>query len=143
MGTQAAFEEGVAINVEMVSRDRRSDILRCGAHEIDGVSGGDVLEDDLELWEAVDQRAQHRVDKDSFAVEDVDLAMDHLAVDEQGHADRLHALEDRVDLADVADPSVRVGGRARGVELAGGEGAVLKSGPRPPLRRSCPSDTQS
>ncbi len=47
---------------------------RARAHELRCVARRDVLEHDLELRHALDDAAQHAVDEDVLAIEDVDAA---------------------------------------------------------------------
>ena len=63
--------------------------------EIGGLGGGDMLEHDLQRGEIAHQRGEHALDEHRLAVEDVDLAVGHFAMDQQRHADPLHRLEHR------------------------------------------------
>ena len=49
------------------------------------------------------QPAEHALDEHRLAVEHVDSRIGDLAVDAQHHADLLHPLERRIDIADVGD----------------------------------------
>ena len=82
-----------------------------------------MFEDHLETGKGVHRRRQHALDEYRLAVEDVDVGVHHLAVDEERHADHLHASEDGVDAAHVRHPGVGMGGGARRIELHGGEDA--------------------
>ena len=75
-----------------MSRHRGAQPAVLGAHEIDGVGRGDVLQYHLEGREVGEQGRQGALDKNRLAIEDVDVRVGHLAVDEERHADLLHAL---------------------------------------------------
>ena len=49
------------------------------------------------------RRLKDAVDEHRFAVEHIDVGVGHLAMDAQHHADPLHPLERRMDIADVGD----------------------------------------
>src|SRR5207248_7614917 len=109
----------VAVDVQMLRGDRRGDVRAALGDEAGSFGGGDMLEHDLQCGEEFDDAAQQPVDENRLAVKNVDLWIGDLAVDAQDHADCLHPLERRVDVADVGDPAGAVGGRARGIELGG------------------------
>ena len=112
MGTQAAGEHRIAIDHEMMRRDRRRQPSRAaGQDEIDRIYRRNVLEHDLEFWMAPSQRIQHAVDEDRFAIEYVDFRIDYFAVHEQGQARPGHLLENAVEPADIGNARVRMGRR--------------------------------
>lgn len=84
-----------------------------------------MLEDDLEFGEVAAQRDQVLVNEGGLAVEQVDVAAGDLAVHQQQQAFALHGFERRVDLAQVGDAVVAVGGGAGRVELAGDDAGGL------------------
>ena len=102
--------------MEMVRRDCRRDSQR-SVNELDGVLGRNVLEHDLQAGEVLHQLRENALDERRLAVEHVDVGICHFAVDAQHHPDPLHALEHRIDAADVGDSAGTVGGRASRIEL--------------------------
>ena len=100
MRADAAGEDGVAVDDQMMRGDRRREIRRRSATYCDRLLGGDVLEHDAQFGQPAAQRVEHPVDEHRLAVEDIDLRVGHLAVDQQRHADLRHALEHRHDPVD-------------------------------------------
>jgi hypothetical protein len=84
-----------------------------------------VLAHDAQLREVGADRLQVTLDEHRLAVEDVDLRIDHLAMHQQRQPDRLHPVQDRADLGQVAHAAMRVGGGARRVQLHRGQHALL------------------
>ena len=78
-----------------------------------------MLEDDLQIGEVARQRRQDALDEHRLAVEHIDVGIGHLAMDAKHHADALHPLQRRVDVADVGDAAGAVGGRTGRIELGG------------------------
>ena len=118
MRTDAAGEDRVAVEQQMVRGDRGRDVRTGRAHELRGFGGGDVLEHHLEPGEAPHQRRQRALDEDALAIEHIDLRPGGLAMHAQHHAELFHALEHRIDLVDRGDAGVGVGRGTRRVELA-------------------------
>ena len=129
MRADPALEHGVAVEVEVVRRDRRGDIRPGGLDEGHGIGGGDVLEHHLQGREIGDDPGQDAVDEHRLAVEDVDMGVRHLAMDQQRHADLLHDLENRIDPAEVGHAVAGVGRGIGRIEFAGGEDAGRKAAP--------------
>ena len=50
IGPQAAAEHGVAVDVQVVGRDRGRQVGSSAAHEVGGLGGGDVFEHHLQPW---------------------------------------------------------------------------------------------
>ncbi len=99
-----------------------------GAERLDELSRfrrRNVLEDDLQSGEVADNAVQHAVDEHGLTVEHVDVRIGHFAVDAEHHADALHPLQRRIDVADVGDPARAVGRRARWIELGRDPHAVV------------------
>jgi hypothetical protein len=63
-----------------------------------------MLEHDLERGEIGHQLAQRALDEHRLAVEDIDMAVGHFAMDQQRHADLLHALQHRIDRGTLVTP---------------------------------------
>ena len=127
MGADSALKHRVAVNTEVMGCDGRRKIWATGFNERHGVGRRDVFENHLERGKIRDQLRKDAVDEDSLTVKDVDMAIRHLTMDQQRHADPLHDLKHAVDLSDVRDAVIRVGGGVRGVELAGREYAICKA----------------
>ena len=60
MRTDAALEERVAIQQQVLRRDRRGDARPRAPHELDGVARRDVLEHDAQPGNALDDAARAR-----------------------------------------------------------------------------------
>ena len=100
MRAQAAGENRVAVDLQVMRGDGRRDGARRGHDEIGRVLRGDMFEHDPERRKVLQHGHQHPLDEHGLAVEDVDLGIGHFAVDQQGHADLLHAVQHRIDRPD-------------------------------------------
>ena len=139
---QAAHEQRVAVVEQVVGGDGGGGEAVGAGHVLGGFAGGDVFEHHLQLGEVAPQRRHHAVDEHGLAVEEVDLAIGHLAVHQQQQAGALHGLQRRVGLADVGDAGVAVGGGAGRVELERHHtGIAWRAGSRPAA--CCRSGTAS
>ena len=83
VGPKPAGEQGVAVDHQMLRRDRRRDSGRRGVRRSRAAScGRDMLEHDLAAaGKSLDQRAEDAVDEHRLAVEDVDVGIGDFAVD--------------------------------------------------------------
>ena len=99
----------------MLGRDGRRDARARAGDECSRARRGDVLENHLEFRESFEQRREHLIDEDRFAVEDIDLRACRFAVYQQRHAELFHAREHRIGPADIGDAGVRMRGCARRV----------------------------
>jgi hypothetical protein len=129
MRTDPARQHGVAVEQQVLRRERAGDGAAAGGHELDAGTGGDMLEHELESREARDDAQQVALDERLLAVEDVDRGVRHLAVQLQHHAQLFHAFEHAEGALEVGHARVRVGGGAGRVVLhaadeAAGPGAV-------------------
>jgi len=80
MRTDATDQNVVAIDVEVLRRDRRSDIGARAFDEAHRLHGSNVFEDHLQLRQPVHQRLEHAVDEDRLPVEDIDVRGGHFAM---------------------------------------------------------------
>ena len=119
VGPQAPLEQGVAVDVQVVGRDRGGQGGGAAGHEIGRIGCRDVLEHHLQARVPLYQRFQVPLDEYGFAIKDVDRRIGHFPVDQQGHADPLHGFKDWGDPVDGRHPSGRIGGGVGWVELAG------------------------
>ncbi len=119
----AAFEQGVAVDHQVMRCDRRGHLGACGLDELGRLGRGDVLEYDLQRREVGDDPGEDPVDEHRLAIEDVDRLVGHFAVEEQRHADPLHRREHWIDQPDVRHAMRRIGRGVGRIELAGGEHA--------------------
>jgi len=117
MRPDAARENGVAIVQEVLRGERGGDARPGRAHEVRGACRRDVFEHDGQCRVPLEQGRQHIVDEARLAIEDIDIRAGRLAVHLERHAEVLHAGERGVDAAQVGDAQVRMGGRARRIEL--------------------------
>ena len=115
--TNAAEEQRVAVQQQVVRGDRRGDVVSRDFHVLHRLARGDVLQHYLEIAEARNHRAEDLFDEGLLAVEDVDVRVGGFAVHQQRQAELLHLLQ-RVEAARQArGPRFGVGGRARRIEL--------------------------
>ncbi len=124
----AALEQGIAVEAQVMRRDRRRDVRPGVADELHRVRRGDMLQHHLKPRKVPQQRRQHLLQERRLAVEDVDVGRGRLAVDQQRQADGLHPLQHRADVGDVGHPGIGIGGGPRRIELAGGEHALRVTG---------------
>ena len=111
----AAIEHRVAVEHQMLGRDRRGDVWPARAHEVNGIGSGDMLEHDLQRRKVVNKTGQCAFDKHGLAVKNVDVMVGDFAVDEQRHADPLHGFEHGVKVGDVHNAVCGPCGRMCGV----------------------------
>ena len=117
MRAQAAGEQRVAVVEQVVRGDGGGRERAAPGHVVGRILRRDVLEHHFQFGEVAAQRLHHGIDEHRLAVEDVDLAVGHLAMHQQQQARALHRLERGGGLADVGDPGVAVRRGARWVEL--------------------------
>ena len=116
---QAAGKNGVAVEQQVMGRDRRRDVGAGRAHEVHAFARRDVFEHELQGGEVPQQRRQHALDERGFTVENIDGRIGRLAVHQQRQAARFHARQRGAALGEVGDAGGGIGGRARRVELDG------------------------
>ena len=92
----------VAVDDEMMRRDRPAHIVALRADIIDAVLRRDVLHHDTQAGDALAQRVEHALDEHGLAVENVDLRIGDLAMNAKRQADFGHALEHRRHLVEIA-----------------------------------------
>ena len=124
MRPDAAFEHRIAIQQQVLRRDRRGDARARALHELRGRARRDVLEHDLQVRHAFDDAAQHAVDEGVLAVEHVDAALGDFAVHLQHEPVLGHRFERGPDLLDRGHAGVGVRRRARRVELGADDEAA-------------------
>ena len=73
MRPDAAGEQRVAREQQVVWGDGRGDTFACAAHELHGDARGDVLEDDAQPRHALCERRQDSIDEACLAVENFDV----------------------------------------------------------------------
>ncbi len=117
--TNTANQHVIAVVQQVMRGDGRADVSRSLVDELHGIGGGDVFEHHFECRETLDHAAHVFVDKDFLAIEHVDVAAGHFAVDQQRHANFGHRFEHREDLVDTGHAGVGVGGGAGRVQLGG------------------------
>ena len=127
MGPDAAGQHVVAVNAQMVGGDGGGDILAAGPHELHRVGCRDVLQHDPEIGKPVHGGAEDPLQEHPLPVENVDIGGGHLTMNQQRHADLRHGGQHRVDLANIGDARLRIGGRPGRIELAGSQNARLEA----------------
>lgn len=115
--TDAALEEGVAVEQQVMGRDGGGDPIRGVLDEAHGVAGGDVLDHDAQAVEALEEASEGLLEEDSLTLEDVAVGIDAFPVDQERQPARLHRLEHRPGALEARQPGLRVGGRSGGIEL--------------------------
>src|ERR1700730_7678620 len=125
---QAAGEQRLAVQQQVLRRDGRHDPVPPRKDEVHGGAGGDVLEHNAQLAVALRERREHRIDERGFPVEHIDRGVGDFPVHLQHHAELGHAREHRVDAPHVGDSRLGMRGVAGGIELAA-EHAATRLGP--------------
>ena len=92
MRADAAVEHRIAVQDQVLWRDRRGDVRTAGVDEVHRVGRRNMFEHNLQRGEVADEARQDALDKHRLAVEDIDVAVGHFAVHEQRHPDPLHCL---------------------------------------------------
>ena len=113
----AADEHRIAVDMKMLRGDGCGDGRRRVGDELRRLCRGNMFKDDLERGQRLRQGREGSLDEHGLAIENIDLGVGDLAVDEQGHADRLHPLENRHDVRDIGDAVRASRGSMRGIEL--------------------------
>ena len=124
MRPDAADQNVVAVDVQVLWRDRSRNIGARALDEAYRLHRGNVLEDHAQRRQPVDQRLQDPIDEHRFAVENVDVGCGHFAMDAQRHANFGHPFENAHDVRNIGHAMRRIGRRARGIELGRGQHAV-------------------
>ena len=125
MRPDAALKDRIAVDDQMMRGDRRRQIEAAILDIADRLLGRDVLEHDAQFRQPAAQGVEHALDKHRLPVENIDFGIGHLAMDQEGHADRGHALQHRHHPIHVGDPVRGMRRRMRRVELDRGEHALL------------------
>ena len=76
-----ACQNEVSVDHQMMGGDRRGQIVIAGLGILHAVSRGDMFHDHAQPRRGPAQRIEHALNKDSLAVEDVDIIIGDLAVD--------------------------------------------------------------
>lgn len=121
---EAAVEQRVAIQQQVLRRDGGGDARARALHELGRGARRDVLEHHLEARHALDDAAQHAVDEDVLAVEDVDVARSHFAVHLQHEPVFRHRFERGPHLVDRGHAGVGMRRGARRIELGADDKAA-------------------
>ena len=121
MRVYAALEQGVAVDDAVMRRDRGRHPFARAFHELHRVRAGDMFQHDLQPGKIARKRPRYPLDEHRLAVEDIDIAVRHLAMDAQHHADALHPLQHGADIGDIGNASRAVGGGAGRIQLGRGE----------------------
>ena len=130
----AALEQRVAIEQQVMGGDRGRGPV-CGlADEVDRVARGDVFEDHAQAGKTLTQGQQIALDEDALAVEDVDRRVGDLAMQQQRNIVLLHRLDHRIDPGKLAHAILRIGRRTGRVVLDRKD-AATGLGPRDLLDR--------
>jgi len=119
MGVDAAGQDVVAVDDEVVDGNAGSDIVTGAKNEVYSVACCDMFKCHAKLGKPLAEGGKRALDERGLAVEDVDLGVGHLAVDAKRHADPGHGLEDRHDRVHRPHPRGRIGGRPGRIELGG------------------------
>jgi hypothetical protein len=101
----------------MLRRQRRGDGGRRIADERDAFLRRDVLENDTKPRKVADDLPQVAVDKNLFAVEDIDIGIGHFAVERQHDAMFFHRRQRRIHVLHRRHTGIGMRRRARRVIL--------------------------
>ena len=102
----------------------------CGAAALTNSGAGlrgDMLQDHAQAGKLFHPSRQPAIDEHRFAVENVDVGTDLLAVHEKRHVDLLHALQHAGDIPIIGDAGRRIGCGVRRVKLHPCEHAVAET----------------
>ncbi len=66
----------------------------------------DMFQHDLQIWQAIHQGFQHPLNKDGFAVKNINRWIRDFPMDQQGHPDFCHPFQRRIHLADIAHTGI-------------------------------------
>ena len=111
----------------MVGRNGGADLRGGALDEIGAIFRGKMLHRHAQTGELLDEFRQAPIDEHGFAVENIDVRADLLAVHQERHADFLHAFQHARDFHVVGDTDRRIGRGIRRIKLDGGEHAVAKT----------------
>ncbi len=127
MRTNAPFKHGVAIDFQMMRRNRRCNIGGACLNKRGGVRSCDMLEHNFQLRKISHNINKDALDKHGFAIKDINVGVRHLAMHQQRHADALHGAQHRIDIFNVRYAKSGVRRCIRRVKLAGGKDALCKA----------------
>src|SRR5579864_3138317 len=82
MGTNAALEDGVSVDDQMMRGDRRREVFFGFADIGGGLFRSDVLEHDAQIGKPSAQRLEGMLDEHRLAIEDIDFRIGCLTVDQ-------------------------------------------------------------
>ena len=125
MRPDAALKDRIAIDDQMMRGDRRRHIGSAILDIGDRVFRRHMLQHDAQFRQPAAQGVEHALDKHRLPVENIDFGIGHLAMDQEGHTDRGHALQHRHHPIHVGDAVRGMRRRMRRVELDCGEHALL------------------
>ena len=117
MRLNPAYQQVITVVEQVMCGHCRSDVIACCLNKLDGISGGDVLEDNAQAGEALNQWRQRSVDKRFFTVENVHMVVGDLAMNEQWQVVRLHRVNHWVECFQASDACIGVGCGTGRVEL--------------------------
>ncbi len=115
MWAKATLKKRCAVNEKMVRRYRSGHTRGMRPNEVGSLRGCYVLYDDLQSGVPLEKRKQALLHEDGFPVKDIDGGVGRLSVDQERHADFLHAFQHARKSANVRDAIVSIGGGARGI----------------------------
>ena len=80
MRSDSAYQHIVTIKQQMLGRNGGGNPVSSRRDEIDGVLGCNMLENDTQIGKFLDQRCQRSLNKDGFAIENVDVVVRDFSV---------------------------------------------------------------
>ena len=90
MRSDAAYQHIVTIKKQMLGRNGGGYSVSSRSDEIDGVLGCNMLKNDAQIGEFLDQRCQCSLDKNSLAIENVDIVVRDFSVYQQREVASFH-----------------------------------------------------
>ena len=114
----AAGEQRIAIEQQVLRRDRRADAARArSCTNCTAVARRDVLEHDAQLRKASHAAVEHAIDEDALAIEDVHRGSVTSPCTQQRHTGSCHRSSAAYIALDARDAGVGMRRGARGIEL--------------------------
>ena len=102
------LKHGIAVVQQVMHGDRRRNVGRRGRDELDGLARGDVFQHDFQFGKVTQQAGEMALDEHRFAVEHIDIGIDHFAMQQQWHPDFFHRRNGLVGLGQFGHAGIGI-----------------------------------